>query len=254
MTWRFCVWWYPDDILASMENLNKNILIGAGVVALILVAGWVFMGSPSHPLPIAEGDTIASWDFTGTYKDGGELEKKANDEIAREQSLLGGDQSGKGDDPTDYIIYVSVANQYELLGNGKAAYDNLGRALKIDSTKTGLAWRNLGALMEKLGAFNTARTAFSRAVEAQTGVMEYHIARLQFLMRHFADDTTAIESAFIEAQKTFGDAPEILQIKAEWKEKIGRYDEAIAALQKMEQLVGSRNEGVAREIARLRGL
>lgn len=236
-----------------MQTINKNLVIGAGVAVLLIIGAWFYFSGQPHPLPIAEGDTVASWDFQGTYKDGGELEKKANDEIARQRSLLGGDQSGKGDDPTDYIIYVSVANQYELLGNGRAAYDYLGRALRIDSTTTGLAWRNLGALMEKLGALNTARTAYSRAVEAQ-GVMEYHLARLQFLMRHFADDTTAIESAFIEAQKTFGDAPEILQIKAQWKERLGLYDEAIAALRKMEQVVGTHDAAIAGEIARLRRL
>ncbi|MBI2612900.1 hypothetical protein HYW59_03790 [Candidatus Kaiserbacteria bacterium] len=232
---------------------NKNLIISAVVVALLAGGAWFLLQNQAHPLPLAEGDTIASWDWQGTHEDGGELEKRANDEIARSKSLLGGDQSGKNDDPTDYILYVSIANQYELLGDGKAAYDNLGRALKIDSTKTGLAWRNLGSLMERLGALQTARIAYARAVEAQPGE-EYHIARLSFLIKHFADDAATLEAAFEEAEKDLGETPQILQLKAQWYEKTGRVDDAIEALQGMEKLMGG-NDGSARsEMARLRNL
>ncbi len=235
-----------------MQNINKNVLIG--VVALALGAGaWFLSGNQPHLLPLAEGDAITSWDWQGTYEDGGELEKRARDEIARSEGLLGGDQSGKGDDPTDYILYVSIANQYELLGDGKSAYEYLGRALKIDSEKTGLAWRNLGALMEKLGALHTARIAYARAVEAQPHIAEYHVAKLQFLMKNFSEDAPAIEAAFEEAKEGVGGgSPEILQIKAQWYESTGKVKEAIEALQEMERIMGGSVPTVRSEINRLR--
>lgn len=236
-----------------MQNLNKNVLVGGVVLLLLLAGGWLLTKSGPHPLPIAEGDTITAWDWQGTHKDGGALEKRANDEIARSKALLGGDQSGANEDPTDYILYVGIANQYELLGRGKAAYNSLGEALNIDSTKTGLAWRNLGALMERLGAMNTARIAYARAVEAQPHIVEYHIARLEFLMKNVADDAAAIEAAFIEAEDGLGgNTPEILQIKAQWYESIGKNTEAIKTLQEMEKLMGGNVPTIRGEIARLR--
>lgn len=238
-----------------MQNTNKNVLIGVVIILALGAGAWWFTQSTPHPLLLSEGDTVTSWDWQGTYKDGGELEKRANDEIERQKSLLGGDQSGKNDDPTDYILYVSIANQYELLGDGKAAYEYLGRALNIDSTKTGLAWRNLGNLMERLGALETARVAYARAVEAQPHGDEYHIARLEFLIKYFAEDSAALEAAFEEAKTGLGgDSAQILQLKAKWHEKTGKVDDAISALQEMEKLMGGNDPSARSEIARLRAL
>src|SRR3989344_5223455 len=238
-----------------MQNISKNTFLIVAVLIVLLAGAWVFTrNSFTHPLPLAQGDTIASWDVQGTRNDGGELEKKANDQIARLQALLGGDQSGKDDDPTDYSLYVGIANQYELLGDGKQAYEYLGRAVSIDPTETGLAWHNLGALMVKLGALKTARTAYAKAVEAQPGVSQYHIARLEFLTDRFAEDTSAVEGAFQEAEAQFGDDASILQVKAAWYTKTLRYQDAITALETMRRLMGGSDAGIDREIARLKGL
>lgn len=196
-----------------MQN-SRNLIIGILTIALFAVGAWLLLGNQAHPLPLAQGDAVASWDWHGPYKDGGELEKRARDEIARLEGMLGGDQSGVNDDPTDYILYVSIANQHELLGDGKSAYDYLGKALKIDSEKTGLAWHNLGSIMERLGAYGTARIAYARAVGAQPQAEQYHMARLRFLMKNFSGDSAAIEAAFMEAEKQFGaDAPFLVQLK-----------------------------------------
>lgn len=111
--------------------------------------------------PVLSSDTIVSWSWKGPYKDGGEYEVKALNSIKRLLGLL-----GKGE-YTDYELYVSLANQYELLGDGKKTYEFLLRALAIDSEHTGLAWYNMGVLMKNLGALNTARVAFDRAYAAQ---------------------------------------------------------------------------------------
>ena len=233
---------------------KNNIVIGAAV--LILLAGiWVFTRSSfTHPLPLAEGESIASWDLQATNQDGGELEKKANDQITRLEALLGGDQSGKDDDPTDYSLYVGIANQYELLGDGRRAYEYLGRAAAIDPDYTGLAWHNLGTLMVTLGALKTARTAFAKAVEAQPDVSQFHIARLEFLVDRFAEDTSAVEGAFQEAEAQVGDDASILQVKAAWYTKTLRYQDAITALETMKRVMGGRDADIDREVARLKAL
>ena len=147
--------------------------------------------SPSTPSPVfslVSGEVIASWDFVGTYNDNGQLEARANAEIARMKGLL---NSGTY---TNYELYVSIANQYELLGDGKQEFTYLNYALAIDSTKTGLAWHNMGKLLERLGAYKSARVAYDKLVQAQP-TTQYLRARLEFLQAHMPEDTVAIAQA-----------------------------------------------------------
>ena len=95
---------------------------------------------------------------------------------------------------TNYELYVSIANQYELLGDGKQEYTYLNYALAIDSTKTGLAWHNMGKLLERLGVYKSARVAYDRMIQAQS-TTQYIRARLEFLQAHMPEDTDAINEA-----------------------------------------------------------
>src|SRR3989344_3703282 len=137
---------------------------------------------------LVPSETIASWDFVGTYNDNGQLEARANAEIARMKSLL---NSGTY---TNYELYVSIANQYELLGDGMQEFTYLNYALAIDSTITGLAWHNMGKLLERLGAYKSARVAYDRMLAAQV-TSQYIRARLEFLQAHMPEDTDAIAQA-----------------------------------------------------------
>ena len=221
------------------NNTVRNISIVVLIIAAI-GAGYWFMTSGAHILPIAAGDTIRSWDFQGAHKDGGANEQKAHDEIARLEAGLKDAET----EPTDYLLYVSIANQYVLLGEGKSAYDYLGKALEIDSEKTGMAWHNMGALLEQLGAYNTARIAYDRAAEVQPVVETYHIARVQFLMKHFVEDSAAIESALQHAEQTFGtEYPVILQLRHEWLVSQGKSAEAAAMLEKLQARIKSGTGG-----------
>jgi tetratricopeptide (TPR) repeat protein len=119
--------------------------------------------APAAPfiLSLVKGDAVVSWNFKGAYAGNAELAQKAQGEISRLSAMLG---SGTF---TDYSLYVSIANQYDLLGDGAQEFVYLKKALGIDSEHTGLAWSNLGHLLSRLGAKLTARVAFERAVAAQ---------------------------------------------------------------------------------------
>ena len=141
--------------------------------------------SPEAPAPTAPAtlvvnpaDRIVSWSFTGAYAGNTELTAKANAEIARFIGLLGTGEY------TDYTLYVSIANEYDLLGDGANEFVYLKKALAIDSTKTGLAWYNAGQLFTRLGAFATARTAFERAALVEP-VAHYKRALADFLAAHY---------------------------------------------------------------------
>lgn len=144
--------------------------------------------TPSQPFAIVQGDTIASWNFTGSYKDGGQLEASRNAIIAdMKQKLSAGA-------PNTYELNISIANQYELLGDGQNEYRYLQYALALDSTQTALAWHNMGKLLEKLGAYKSARVAYDRMIHVQL-TKQYALARLEFLKAHMPEDTNAIAQA-----------------------------------------------------------
>jgi tetratricopeptide (TPR) repeat protein len=109
---------------------------------------------------IAKSDSIASWDFTGAYANHPDLIMKANADITRFSGLLITATSSTSD------LLVSIANDYDLLGDGKQEFQYLSRAVAADPT-SGLPWHNIGVLMEKLGAPETAKNAYARAVLLQ---------------------------------------------------------------------------------------
>lgn len=164
-----------------------------------------------NPLPIVEGDIVASWDFVGAYANNPELIAKADAEIKRITDLL-----GKGT-YTDMSIYVGIANQYELIGDGKKQYDFLIQAVKDGGTTSGLPWHNLGVLMERLGALETARIAYEKSTLVQPQFKFYHYAYLDFITKKMKDDVVDIEKAFTAANKYFVSDADIIQLRAEWE-------------------------------------
>ena len=160
---------------------------------------------------IAKGDNIISWNFKGAYTDRPDLVTKAEAEIKRLSGLIGtGTYSNT-------ILYIGIANQYDLLGDGKHEYEYLSYAIEADKGTTGLPWHNLGVLMERLGALQTARTAYEKATLIQPELKQWHYAYFSFLTARMANNTTDIEKEFAAANKSIGQDPEILQLYSEWK-------------------------------------
>ena len=160
------------------------------------VAGlWYMNREPiSYEIVLAPEDTIVSWKFKGLYTDSPELVSRAQKEISRLQDLLGNED----DDFTEYELYVSIANQYDLLGNGEREYQYLKYALAMDSQQAGLAWSNLGILLERVGAYHSAREAFEKSIAVQS-LPQYRQIYLEFLMKHYpGDPAIATEKAALE--------------------------------------------------------
>jgi tetratricopeptide (TPR) repeat protein len=229
----------------------RNIIFAIVAALIIAGGGWYYAQmSPSFTLEIDSRDTITNWDFQGSHKDGGEFEARVTKEMEKLQAALEDDAT----EPTDYSIYVSMAGQYTLLGDGKSTLKYLEKALAIDSVKTGLAWHNVGVLMERLGAIHTARTAYARAVEAQSQIDAYHIARFSFLIKHFSEDKEAVDAALNEAAVEFGeDDLFVMNARAEWFEMQEEWQEAIGAWEKI--LAGAPEEikaGIREKIRKLR--
>lgn len=160
---------------------------------------------------LAEGESIASWDFKGAYTGNPELILKAQNEIERLSTLLTTATSSA------MILAVSIANQYELLGDGKKQYEYLERAIQTNSGN-GLPWHNLGVLLERLGAFKSARVAYEQSTLAQPEFKFYHYAYIEFLITRMKDDAVGIEKAFGAAEKNIGQTSQLLELRAQWEQ------------------------------------
>lgn len=168
--------------------MNKNLIFGAFALVLLALVWWKFGPDPisDFTIPMAEGEAVSSWNYQGTYTGNVEFEARAHAEIERLEKLFGSKEF------TDYVLYVSIANQYGLLGNGEKELEYLQKALAFDSENTGLAWYNAGILFERFGANKTARYAFEHAVAAQP-IGQYRLALVEFLKRHYPGDAAIAE-------------------------------------------------------------
>ncbi len=246
-------------ILGSMNLSNtQKVFLWAGLIIIIIVLGalWHYVGkstpattmpaestttpvavattTPGAPamakqFPINPADSIASWTFTGSYSGNATLVAQANADIAHLQGLV-----GKGH-YNDYDLYDGIANDETNLGQGQSAYRDYNRAIDL-YPGTGLAYMNLGHLMDMLGAEQTAADAYAKSVAVEPGTLAYHLARLTFLTTRLPSDSARIMSAFSDASKQFGDSAPVLSIEAEWLTGQGRYADAITAWKKVEQL------------------
>ena len=162
-----------DTIVVPIETDKKQVAGSATAAAVV----------PSS-IELSGGDVVTSWDFTGAYTGNSELEAKADADITRLTGLLGSGQY------SDYILYVSIANQYDLKGDGKNELAYLRKALAEDPA-TGLAWNNIGQLFERLGAYNTARVALERAVLVQP-IEQYKRALADFMALRFPSGSAAL--------------------------------------------------------------
>ena len=149
-----------------------GIVLMGGALSILLI---FFALQESRPYPLAAGDSIASWNFKGALSDGGKGETSTKGEIVRLKQLL-----GKGN---EYELYVGIASQFVLLGDGKSAYLYLSKAIESDPKK-GLAYFNMGHLMEQLGALHTARTAYDTAVQREPDNTLYRSYRDVFTSQH----------------------------------------------------------------------
>ena len=171
----------------------------------------VMQKSPSvYSLSFVKGESITEWDFKGAYTDNPELIAKAQNEIKRLSEQLETATSSA------MILSVSIANQYELIGSGKKQYEYLERAIRTNPGN-GLPWHNLGVLMERLGALETARVAYEKSTLVQPEWKFYHYAYLEFITKKMKDDIVNIEKAFTAANKYFATDADIVQLRVEWE-------------------------------------
>ena len=232
-----------------MQFIKKQwiTLVAVLVLIIVIVIGWYYFAKVRTQLvPVNPNDSIAAWSFKGIYTNNDALVSKANADIAKLTGML-----GKGE-YSDYDLYVGLAQDYDLLGDGQSEYAYLQKAIS-SSIKNGIAWNNLGDLMTKLGAFSSARDAYAKAVASEPTVGMYQESQLRFLITYFPQDTVAIEDTFNNGIKESSDA-NLLPIEAEWLTSTGSTTAAIDAWKKFAAYVpahSQQQDAINQKIAQL---
>jgi tetratricopeptide (TPR) repeat protein len=160
--------------------MKPTMTVALAVVLLggaLLLALPFLIGSGTKGYPIGTSDHISSWSWKGVYADGADKQASIEKQIKDLKAKVG------TKDANEYDIYVGIASQYELLGDGKNAYAYLNKAI-AKNPKAGLAYMNMGHLMEGLGAFATAHAAYDAAVAAEPNNLVFQAARQNFLVHH----------------------------------------------------------------------
>lgn len=218
----------------SSFSPRKKAIIGSVVVAVLMLGAalaWYQHEKKDRiqAFPINSADTISSWSFKGAYTGNDTLEAQARADITHLTALLG---TGQYD---DYDLYNGMGNDYLLLGDGRSAYNDYNKAISIYPDK-GLVYTNVGHLMNLLGANQTAADAYAKAVHVEPSVLQYHLARLDFLTKYLPKDNAAILAALTDSSKQFGDTAPVLAIEAQWLTDEGRYSDAISAWKQAKML------------------
>ena len=138
--------------------------------------------------PINPADTMTSWSFKGGYAGNDAASAKAAADINHLTELIGKSTYD------DYDLYLGIGNDYDLLGDGALAYKNFNRSISIHPNK-GLAYANIGHLMDELGAYHTAADAYAKAVAVEPLVDQYRNAQLDFLSIRFPEEAVRLKAA-----------------------------------------------------------
>ena len=198
----------------NMEIINKYKKI-IGIVGGIILVGALVWGFALGPSSNNNGFTLSKaslpqvWEFTGLYNTP-ELTTTVQKNIETLKEKI----NEEGADV--YDIYLSIAQQYALVGKGEEAYGYLLKAAKQDPGNS-LTFQTMGNLMESLKAYTAAEEAYKQATIVQPQILQNHLALITFYISQKAD-TTKIEDAFAFALERSGRATNVLKEYAQWLE------------------------------------
>ena len=220
-----------------MEYINKYKKI-IGIIGGIILVGAVAWGFALGPSENNNGFTLSkeslpqTWEFTGLYNT---PELLANTQ--KNIDALKGKVNEEGADV--YDIYLSIAQQYALIGKGEEAYDYLLRAGKQDPGNS-LTFQTMGNLMESLKAYIATEEAYKQATIVQPQILQNHLALIGFYIGQKAD-AVKIEAAFAFALEKSGRATNVLKEYAQWLEEEKNISKAITVWEEvLKQIPGDR--------------
>ncbi len=203
-----------ENIQSSVSKTSTTTQKNSGVNVVNKIP---INSSSLSTIAIDPRDSIVSWSTNVLATE--YIKKQIQKNIFSLSSKIGSDKKN------NYNLLIQIAQDYELLSDGKSAYSFYTLAAK-EKPSNGLAFSNIGNLMQKLGAYNTAHNAYAESVRLSSSVEVYWLAYLGFLSAHeqIAPYTAGV---FVAARKATNSAPNVLMAEANWEESTGNISAAI---------------------------
>lgn len=169
-------------------------------------------------LTVDSRDTITSWDTHVQATPA--IKNRLREEILTLSGSIGSTQK------KNYNTFLQIAQDYWLLSDGKNAYNFYVLSAQAVPSN-GLAWSNVGSLMERIGAYHTARSAYAASVAISPKTEQFWVSYLDFLSAH-EPLASSTGPAFVAAARATNSAPNVLISMANWEASIGNFSVAIA--------------------------
>lgn len=170
-----------------MKFTRKQLIggvIGVVIVATAVYAGWYFVGRNGSPYPGHKTTMEVSMDeATRTYLTDRFLMEKA--------AIAAYEQKGE---TVDLDLVLSAANDAYSIGDLVSARQLVERQLQGNSNNY-TAWNFYGTVLESMGDYDGARTAFKKAMDSGVAVEEFYRDYITLLQNHFSDEQAEIKRA-----------------------------------------------------------
>ncbi|MAZ41110.1 hypothetical protein CL654_03255 [bacterium] len=204
-----------------MEQSQKNF----GIAFLILILGlgiWYSISNKNNQVfKVLSEDDIASWE---TQKLGGISEEELKEKISDLEN-----KASQTQDPEElYNVWIELSQNYRYLGDGEKSFEALNEALLVSSDKA-IAYLSMGALLNEVGATQSARLAYETGVSKEPQFSQFQLQLIDFLRFTPGIPDEDVEAAFEEGLARTGNSTNILREYAIWLGDKDRNQEAIEA-------------------------
>ena len=168
-----------------------GLIVGAVVVALAAYGLWMI----THPANPYKGLTLTRVvtldEATREY-----FEQRLETTKA---AIAAAEASGE---EVDLDLYLSAASDAYSLGDLVQAREMLEKQLEGNSLNF-VAWNNYALILEAMGDYDAAETAFRKTLEIEQGIEKYSIDYADFLREHFPERREDLK-AILEANLALG--------------------------------------------------
>jgi tetratricopeptide (TPR) repeat protein len=122
--------------------------------------------------------------------------------------------SEKAGEEVDMNLYLSLAEQYHILGDLVASREAYETYLDLNPASY-VAWNAYGTILEIMGDYEKAGPAFAKAVEILK-TQEFFRDYAEFLAAHYPEKETEYKAVIDQAYEELGQTPWTMQVLGDW--------------------------------------
>jgi len=215
------------------------------LIAVLLVGVFVYKNKDRESILLSDNERQALNDIGPTQTTESDIAMAKTKIDSFHSELKNGSK-----DKTKYYLYIAIAQQYELLGNGENTAVNLFLASKQENDRS-LPFFKLGDLFEKAELFNRAEEYYEKAIDTEPQIVQNHRGLLNLYIEKMSVGKSRVQSTFDDARSETGDDIDVLRMYAKWLTAESEYLRAIDILRFILRENPTDKEEIEKEILRL---